>query len=84
MSVSNFKCLDIEDLDNHGRLIMHNKSWEQNICDILISNLKDGSIEGIDGFGDEVFAEVFITFICDSGSKDLGLLIGSRLLVIYE
>jgi hypothetical protein len=84
VSVSNFKGLDIENFDNHGSLFMHNKSWEHDICDILISHLKVGSIEGIDGFGDDIFAEVFIIPFFDSFSEDLGLLIGRHLLVIYE
>ena len=84
VSVSNLKGLDIEDFDNHGSLFMHNKSWEHNICDILISNLKVGSIEGVDGSSDDVFSEVFIILFFDSFSKDLGVLIGRHLLVIYE
>jgi len=84
VSVSNLKSLDSEDFDHHSSLVMHDKSWEQNISDVLISDLKYGSIEGINGSGDDVLAKVFITSIGDSCGNNFGLLVGEHLLVIYE
>ena len=37
VSISDLKMLDLNDADDHGRFIVHNKSWEQHIGDILIS-----------------------------------------------
>ena len=84
VSISDLKILDLYDFDNHSSFFMHNKSWEQNVSDILISDLKNGSIEGINRFGDNVFAKVFITSICDSTGNDFGFFVGRYLLVIYE
>lgn len=84
VSVSDLEILDSEYLDNHGCLLMHDESWEQDVGDILVSYFKNGSVESVDRSCDHVLTIIDIVSFTDPVCNNFSLFVRSSKFVVNE